>query len=209
MQQKKIALQKERGIKDNDRIIKINNKDTSTAEEIIDAIQQTENSEILLLTIKRGNENLEISLVPDTLYSYYIGIRFKMAENNFTNNMYYAFYNTRDFVLSLGDNLKQLFTGNVGINQMIGPVGISEAVANTTGFSDFIYLMALISLSLGITNLLPFPPLDGGKFALLILEAIRGKKLNETIEINLNLLGFAILIALSIYVTYNDVLRIM
>ena len=99
-----------------------------------------------------------------------------MAENNFVNNSYYAFYKTRDFALSIIDNLKMIFTGNVSLDQMMGPVGISEAVANTTGIQDFIYLLALVSLSLGVTNLLPFPALDGGKFVLLILEALRRRK---------------------------------
>ena len=91
---------------------------------------------------------------------------------------------------------------------MMGPVGISEVVAKTNGFYEFIYMLALISLSLGITNLLPIPALDGGKILILIIELIRKKPLKEQTEINIQLLGFAILIALSIYVTYNDVLRI-
>ncbi len=91
---------------------------------------------------------------------------------------------------------------------MMGPVGISEVVAKTNGFQEFIYMLALISLSLGVTNLLPIPALDGGKILILIIEAIRRKPLNEQTEIKIQLIGFSILIALSIYVTYNDFLRI-
>ena len=69
-------------------------------------------------------------------------------------------------------------------------------------------MMALISLSLGITNLLPVPALDGGKILILFIEAIRRKPLNEKTEINIQLIGFSLLIILSLYVTYNDVLRI-
>ena len=90
----------------------------------------------------------------------------------------------------------------------MGPVGISEVVAKTNGFQEFIYMLALISLSLGVTNLLPIPALDGGKILILIIEAIRRKPLNEQTEIKIQLIGFSILIALSIYVTYNDFLRI-
>ena len=70
-------------------------------------------------------------------------------------------------------------------------------------------MLALISLSLGLTNLLPFPPLDGGKVVIYLVEAIRRKPMKEELEIKLQMLGFAILIALSIYVTYNDILRIV
>lgn len=66
----------------------------------------------------------------------------------------------------------------------------------------------MISVSLGITNLLPIPALDGGKILLLIVEAIRKKPLKENTEIQIQLLGFSILIALSIFVTYNDIVRV-
>ena len=99
--------------------------------------------------------------------------------------------------------------GKVRINQFMGPVGISEVVANTNKIADFVKILALISLSLGVTNLLPIPALDGGKFLLLLIEAIRRKKLSEKTEINIQLIGFAFLITLSLYITYNDILRIL
>lgn len=197
----------EQGLKANDEIIKINGVEVKNQAEIIQNINEIETDKITF-TVKRHNETIDVTVTPNTIYSYYIGVQFKPAENTFLNNIYYAAFETRDFIFSIVDNLKMLFTGNVGIDQMMGPVGISEAVANTKQVEDFVYLMALISLSLGVTNLLPFPALDGGKFVLLLLEAIRGKKLKEKTEINLTLLGFAILIALSIYITYNDILRI-
>ena len=110
--------------------------------------------------------------------------------------------------MSLIDNVKQLFTGKVGVDQLMGPVGISGVVAKTSSVEEFIYLMALISLSLGITNLLPIPALDGGKILLLIIEAIRRKPLSEKLEISIQMIGFSLLILLSIYVSYNDVLRL-
>lgn len=196
------------GIKANDRIIKINDEEVSNSSQIIEKIQNI-NEESIKLTIKRGTQQIDLNLTPKTLYTYSLGIKFKMAENNIPNNLHYALFKTRDFLLSTFDNIKQLFTGKIGVDQMMGPVGISEAVASTKDFEEFIYLMALISLSLGITNLIPFPALDGGKFALLIIELIRGKKLNEQTEINLQLIGFVILITLAIFVSYNDILRIL
>ena len=71
---------------------------------------------------------------------------------------------------------------------MMGPVGISEAVAQTNGFREFFEMMALISLSLGVTNLLPIPALDGGKFVLLLVEAIRKKPLKPETEMNIQIL---------------------
>ena len=115
---------------------------------------------------------------------------------------------TVEFAFSIVDNIKMLFTGGVSVDQMMGPVGISEVVAKTSGLREFIYMLALISLSLGVTNLLPIPALDGGKILILLVEAIRRKPLNEKTEINIQLIGFSVLIALSLYITYNDILRI-
>lgn len=69
--------------------------------------------------------------------------------------------------------------------------------------------MALISLSLGVTNLLIFPPLDGGKILLLIIEGIRKKPIKQELELSIQMLGFAVLITLSLFVTFNDVTRII
>ena len=79
----------------------------------------------------------------------------------------------------------------------------------TNGWQQYIYIIGLISLSLGITNLLPFPPLDGGKIIIVLVEAIRKKPLKENIDAAIQMMGFILLIGLSIYVTYNDILRIM
>ena len=108
----------------------------------------------------------------------------------------------------LPKSLKILFSGGAKVDQLMGPVGISGVVAQTSNLAEFIYILALISMSLGVTNLLPFPPLDGGKIVLLLLEGIRKKPLKESTEIKIQMIGFMLLISLSIYVTYNDITRI-
>lgn len=90
----------------------------------------------------------------------------------------------------------------------MGPIGISEIVVETQNLVQFFYILALISLSLGITNLLPFPPLDGGKVVLLIIEAIRKKPIKENVEAGIQVAGLIILITLSLYVAFNDITRI-
>lgn len=119
-----------------------------------------------------------------------------------------AFDATTDFSFALVDSVKMIFTGKVGADDLTGPVGISELVSKTSSFQEYVYILAVISVSLGVTNLLPIPALDGGKIVLLIIEAIRGKPLKEKMEIQLQLLGFSIIIALSIFVTYQDIIRI-
>ncbi len=196
------------GIQANDKLLKVNGTEINGDRNI--ALQEIskEDVNIMTLTVQRGNDEITIELEPDYAYHYYLGVTMQPAEDTFINRCIYGGMQTQEFLLSIIDNLKQLFTGNVGIDQMMGPVGISEVVAKTNGVREFFEMMALISLSLGVTNLLPIPALDGGKILILLIEAIRRKPMKPETEINIQLLGFSILIALSIYVTYHDILRI-
>lgn len=115
---------------------------------------------------------------------------------------------TGDFMAATINGIVDLFTGKVGTDQLVGVVGISDMVVETNGIRDFAYMMAVISVSLGVTNLLPFPPLDGGKIVLLLIEAIRRKPLKQSVEVGIQMVGFLLLIGLSIFVTYNDIMRI-
>ncbi len=119
-----------------------------------------------------------------------------------------AFYNVTYYIKAMFSSIIQLFSGKVTADQMMGPVGISNIVSQTNGFADFIYILSVVSLSLGVTNLLPFPPLDGGKVVLLIIEGIRKKPFSEKFEVALQSAGFLVLITLSVFVTYNDILRL-
>ena len=204
----KNSSSEKQGIKVNDKLLKVNGTDVNG--DINIAIQEINKVETdtIEIVVERNKAQITIQLTPDYEPSYYLGVNMMKAEDTFINRCINGMMQTQDFLLSIVDNLKQLFTGNVGVDQMMGPVGISEVVAKTNGVREFFEMMALISLSLGVTNLLPIPALDGGKILILLIEAIRRKPMNQEIEINIQLMGFAILIALSLYVTYNDILRI-
>lgn len=197
-----------KGIKENDVITKINGIDVENSLEKITEIIQNNTNNTLELTILRDDKEQNIQIKEDEKTKYYIGIEFKIAENSIKNKLYYSFWNTIDFLKSIIENLKMLFTGNVGVEQMMGPVGISGMVSNTKTISSYINILALISLSLGVTNLLPIPALDGGKLLILIIEAIRRKPLKQETEIKIQMLGFMILIGIAVIVTYNDIIRI-
>lgn len=199
------------GIQSGDKIIEINNKKIQNLYDLNKALQ--ENKEEIKIKVERNEKILEYQTkakeVTEQGYtSYYLGVNLKPAEDNLMNRCINGGIMTKDFLSSIVDNLKQLFTGKVGVNQMMGPVGISEVVSKTNGIKEFVYMLALISISLGVTNLLPIPALDGGKILILLIEAIRRKPLKEQTEINIQLIGFSILIGLSLFVTYNDIIRI-
>lgn len=196
------------GLKTNDKIIKVNNQEINGDYNKIVELIQEKGVNTLLITVERKGQEISVELTPDYISSYYLGVNLKQAEDNLLNHLIYGGIETKQFMFSILDNIKMIFTGGVSVDKMMGPVGISEVVAKTNGIKEFVYMLALISLSLGVTNLLPIPALDGGKILLLIIEAIRRKPLNERTEINIQLIGFSILIALSLYITYNDILRI-
>lgn len=196
------------GLKKDDKILKVNGVDiNSDTNEFIKYLRENDLN-LMTLTILRDKQEIDIKLTPDLESRYYLGVNLLPAEDKLINHLIYASIETKEFVFSIIDNLKNMFTGGMDIDAMVGPVGISEIVAKTNGIKEFVYYLSLISLSLGVTNLLPIPALDGGKILILLIEAIRRKPMKQETEISIQMMGFAILIALSLYVTYKDIIRI-
>ena len=145
------------------------------------------------------------------ILAYIILIMFRyymVVEQNIMESVSYAFSSAGILIYAMFDSIVQLFSGNISINDMVGPVGISQMISRTSGIAQFVYLLSLVSVSLGITNLLPFVPLDGGKALLLIIESIRKKPLKEETELKIQSIGFFILIVFSVLVTYNDIFNL-
>lgn len=113
----------------------------------------------------------------------------------------------RMVVLSLTD----LLTGRIAVNNLSGPVGIVTAIgqASAYGVRTLLTLLALITVNLGVFNLLPVPALDGGRLVFLIIEAIRRKPINPKFEIAVNAAGFVLLIGLMLFATFNDVTKLI
>lgn len=138
-----------------------------------------------------------------------VGLEFTdSTKDTFLNRIYYGAIQTGEFIVAICGSLKTLFTGGIAADQMMGIVGISEIVVKTTGVLNYIYLLAMISISLGITNLLPIPSLDGGKIIILLIEAIRGKPIKPETEEKIQLVGMSLIIGIFILVTYNDIIKI-
>ena len=108
-------------------------------------------------------------------------------------------------------SLMDLLRGRESINDLSGPVGIVTAIgqAASYGWQDLLELLALITVNVGIFNLLPFPALDGGKVVFLLIEGVTGHAVPEKIQIGLTLAAFALLFALMIFATYNDIVRLV
>lgn len=198
------------GIQAGDKLLSANGKSLHLKADLDNAVKNA-NGAGFELKVERDNKEITVNVVPTFIEEedrYVVGVNLKKAEDNLINNIYYGFWNTVNFSGSILNNLKELFTQGIKTEQLMGPIGISSVVSQTSGITDFVYIMALISLSLGITNLLPFPPLDGGKIVIYLIEALRRKKMSMELEVNIQTAGFVLMILLSIYVAYNDILRI-
>ena len=117
--------------------------------------------------------------------------------------------NTGTMTVMMYTVLKQLFTGEVAVSELSGPVGIVYATneAAKSGVMYVIYLAALLSLNLAIINLLPFPALDGGRLLFLVIRLFTGKRVSDETEGKIHFIGICLLFALMIYVTFNDVIK--
>lgn len=203
------------GIKVGDEIKSINGQDVDSSTDITDIISASKGEEVEVVVNRQGKD-MEFNLNPvfnKDSQTYIIGITFDRTKNivrSFTN----AITTTWDITVQMVDFLGKLVTGKVagGIsNSVAGPVGVIGMVSDAakTGIANLLYLGAVISLNLGIMNLVPFPALDGGRLLLLLIEALRGgKKLDPNKEAMINIVGMGVLMAFMLFITYKDILRL-
>lgn len=193
------------GLKAGDKIVSIASVPTNTSKEVVGEIIKYPNQEIEIVISRKGEE-ITKTVVPESKNSLSLGITSTIVEKT---NLYYALVNMGDKFKSIIGSYVDLFTGKVGIKDMSGIVGIGEIVSKSNGFLEFINLLGIISLAVGVANILPFPPLDGGKIVIVVVESIVRKKLSEKAEAIISYIGFGLLIALTIFVTYRDIIRII
>lgn len=131
-------------------------------------------------------------------------------EVNFPNLMKHAFWRSVSTVKMVYDSLIGLVTGRFGMEAVSGPVGVVEVVGQAAkmGFWNFLYIVIVLSINLGVFNLIPFPALDGGRFLFLIIEGIRRKPVKKDLEATINFIGIMILFGFMIFVTVKDVLHL-
>jgi len=209
---------KSAGILPGDRIVKLNDTEVTTMAEIQRFMKNQ--SDKVAVTVLRGNEYKVIDVVPvrEQNPEYYaIGIGFTGKDANLLGAIKQSFVYTFTIGRSVWYSLVWLITGNVSIKEMMGPVGIVDMIGESVqeGVSvkdiliDLLSKIAFLSINIGLFQFIPFPALDGSKLVLLGVEAIRKKSIPPEKEAYITLAGFVLLIALMIFVTYNDILRLL
>lgn len=202
------------GLKANDDIRYIDGERTKTLDdiELYLAISKGETE----ITVLRDGKEEKIIVTPLSSEEaekagYTYGIKFaNSVEHGFVAAIKYAFSKFAALVRQMVITFKSLFTGRVSVRELSGPVGIYSAVDQTrsAGISNLFYLLALLSLNVGFVNLIPFPAFDGGRILFLIIEKIKGKPVKPETENLIHNIGFFILLALIIYVTINDIIKL-
>ena len=201
------------GIKSNDQIVKVNNDKISNWDDLTKAIEKaTKDSQgepQLAVTYKSGGETKEVTVKPkkeDNRYLLGVTPAVKTGFWDIIAGGFIAAWTTAVRVLTA---LKDLVF-NFNINNLGGPVAIYNfsSQAAQQGLPAVLSLLAMLSLNIGIFNLIPIPALDGGKILLNIIEAIRRKPLKREIETYVTLAGVAIMLVLMIAVTWNDIMRL-
>jgi regulator of sigma E protease len=197
------------GLETNDIVYAINGTEYQQITDLIGAIREIKNAPIEL-KVKKAETNEIVIVSGDTdvkierMYSLACGV----IEPNFIEGFKYAIDVTWFFFTATLKGTAEIFTGKTENVEVMGPVGIAEEITSTSTAYDFFYLMAAISLSLGIFNLIPIPALDGGRILILVIEGIRRKPLPEKAEQAIILIGFAAILALAITITISDVINI-
>ncbi|PAQ15915.1 RIP metalloprotease RseP [Bacillaceae bacterium SAOS 7] len=202
----------EAGLAEGDQIISINGEGVSSWEEIVALIQKNPQSE-LDFTVERDGNTLQIPVTPDVreIEGKEMGVIgvYSPVEKDFFGSIVYGAKETYLWTIKIFQMVGQLVTGQFSIDKLSGPVGIyvsTETVAQS-GIMNLMRWAGVLSINLGIMNLLPLPALDGGRLLFFLVEAVRGKPIDRHKEGMVHFVGFALLMLLMIVVTWNDIQR--
>ncbi|MFC2950079.1 RIP metalloprotease RseP [Virgibacillus sediminis] len=204
----------EAGFQPGDEVVEIEGNSVSTWEEFTSIVRENPGRELSMTVVRDGNQET-VTVVPAEVPIEgqepigQIGV-YQAFEKSFLGTFEYGFTQTIETTQTILTNLMMLITGQVSIELLSGPVGIYDATDQVvqTGFMNFLMWTAILSVNLGVVNLVPLPALDGGRLMFVGLEAIRGKPIAPEKEGVFHFIGFALLMLLMIIVTWNDIQRL-
>lgn len=213
----------EAGLEEGDKIVKLNGSRIHFAREL-SAYTQFHQGEPVTVTYERDGETYVTELTPMydeelgySIYGFLInGVRTK---GNFFETVKYSFYEVKYWISVTINSLRMLVGGQVSVNDMSGPVGIVDMIGDGyeesvsygyfAAFLQMLYITIFLSANLGVMNLLPLPALDGGRLFFMLVEVIRGKKIDPEKEGMVHFIGMMLLFALMIFVIFNDIRKIV
>ena len=210
----------EAGIREGDIFKSINGHKTSTQDDVRVYMTLENDGSATEFVMERDGKEYKYSVTPIEMEdeetkekSFKYGITFeKKIEHGFVPALKFTFTQFGSYFKQIIITFKYLFTGKLGVNNLSGPVGIYSIVGEVTKESvllNIANLTALLCVNVGFLNILPFPAFDGGRILFLLIEKIKGKPVDPKIENTVNTVGFCLLMVLVVFVTINDILRLM
>ncbi|WP_456271513.1 RIP metalloprotease RseP [Bacillus sp. AK031] len=203
---------REAGLQQGDEIISIDGNEISSWEDIVTIIQKHPGDQLLFTVDRDGvTEELSVTPKPQVIEDKEIGIIgvHSPVEKSPLKVVTNGFQQTYEWTKLIFVMLGKLVTGQFSIDALSGPVGIYQST-DIVAKSGIYYLMkwgAILSINLGIMNLLPIPALDGGRLMFFAVEAVRGRPVDRHKEGMVHFIGFALLMVLMLVVTWNDIQR--
>ena len=200
------------GVPETAQITKIGSHEVSNWESLIQAVEaetKDKTAPTLDVTISEKGSDKQVTVSPkESQGCYLLGVQ-PGIKSDFLSMFVGGFTTAADSALRILSELKNLIF-QPDLNKLGGPVAIFKASSDAAknGIENVLYFLAVISINIGIFNLIPIPALDGGKIVLNILEAIRRKPLKQEIETYVTLAGVVIMVVLMIAVTWNDIMRL-
>ena len=200
------------GVPETAQITKIGSHEVSNWESLIQAVEsetKDKTAPTLDVTISEKGSDKQVTVTPEESQGrYLLGVQ-PGIKSDFVSMFVGGFTTAADSALRILSALKNLIF-QPDLNKIGGPVAIFKASSDAAknGIENVLYFLAIISINIGIFNLIPIPALDGGKIVLNILEAIRRKPLKQEIETYVTLAGVVIMVVLMIAVTWNDIMRL-
>ena len=202
------------GLQTGDQIVSYNGQAVSNWEELTNAIQST--TETAHLTYIRDGKTYTIQIQPQVVEREGVKSTLLGVEPEYKKSLLggfeYSIYKTKEAFSQIFLTFKMLFvTKEAGINDLSGPVGIYKMTSTvaTYGLTSLLIWIGFLSVNIGIMNLLPIPALDGGRILFVLIEAIIGRPIDRKIEGYIHMTGLLLFFGLFIYVTFNDVIRLI
>lgn len=208
----------EAGIVKDDVIVSINGHKVNTWDEAQIVLYYKNNNDCYVFRIRHidgTEENYKITPKEETnadgVKSKVFGVNINQEETiGLWNKVKYTFEKFWTTIVTMWMTIAGLITGKISIDALSGPVGIYSVVGDSIAYGAYsvIYLIAYLSINVGVINIIPFPAFDGGRIFFLIIEKIKGSPVNQKFENTCHTIGFFILMALIIFITIKDIIKL-
>jgi regulator of sigma E protease len=199
----------EAGLKKGDRLVAVQGTEIKEWNDLGEYF--TDHHGKTAIQFKRDGEMMSTVVTPEKSDGrYIIGVQCVVSHNPLKGVKYGAEASFNMLKLTY-KSFGMLFSGEASVNDMSGPVGIVSVVNKTasTGFLNFMVLTCLLCMNLAVVNLFPLPALDGGRILMVIIRKLTGHMITDEMEAKINLIGFALLMALMIFITWNDISKLI